>query len=228
MMNMKNNVTAIKVLWHNKPAIEKTFLLTGAFSILLLAVRIVVTGSLMFGFLPWNLLLAYVPYAITRRLTREKGEKIHRLKFIMMFSLWLLFLPNSFYIITDLFHLNQGKAPKWFNLVLIFSFAWNGLLLGIISLRQMGSLIEPFISIRWRCIFLYLVMGLNALGIYIGRYLRFNSWDVITNPFQLAGDIVYLAVHPVRNMEDWGMIVCYAILMLLVYQGIERMSRTSL
>jgi len=67
-----------------------------------------------------------------------------------------------------------------------------------------------------------------VIGIYIGRYLRFNSWDVITNPFQLAGDIVYLAVHPVRNMEDWGMIVCYAILMLLVYQGIERMSRTSL
>ena len=66
---------------------------------------------------------------------------------------------------------------------------------------------------------------LNALGIYIGRYLRFNSWDVITNPFQLAGDIVYLGVHPVRNMEDWGMIVCFTVMMLLVYQGIERISR---
>jgi uncharacterized membrane protein len=76
-------------------------------------------------------------------------------------------------------------------------------------------------------IFFISQMGLNALGIYMGRYLRFNSWDVITNPFQLAGDIVYLGIHPVRNMEEWGMIVCFTVLMLLVYQSIESITRSS-
>ena len=220
---MANNDRTIEGRPYRSQAVENTLLLTGGFSVLLLAVRMIVTNSIMFGFLLWNLLLAYVPYAITKWLFRQNAEKLNRVKFVMMFLLWLIFLPNSFYIITDLFHLDEGTAaPQWFNLVLIFSFAWNGLMLGIISLQQMRQLLEPFISIKWRWVFLYLVMGLNAFGIYIGRYLRFNSWDVITNPFQLAGDIVYLWIHPVRNMEEWGMIGCFTVLISLVYQSIEK------
>jgi uncharacterized membrane protein len=139
---------------------------------------------------------------------------------------WLLFLPNSFYIITDLFHLQLREGvPYWFDLALIFSFAWNGILLGAASIRQM----EKMLSVKWTAIrewqFVYPLMLLNALGIYIGRYLRYNSWDVVANPFQLTEDVFYLLVHPVRNRLDWSMIICYAVFMSLIYLAIKRMSK---
>jgi uncharacterized membrane protein len=213
-------------LLYSEQDIKKTLLLSCSFSILLLAVRIIVTASLMYGFLVWNLFLAYIPFAVTQWLCKNDGLINNRLKFFFLFLLWLVFIPNSFYIITDLFHLDEGKAaPQWFNLALIFSFAWNGLLMGVISLRQMEKIMEPFISVEWRWVFLYIIMCLNGLGIYIGRYLRFNSWDVIANPFQLTKDIIYLCVHPLRNGREWGMIVCFTVLLILVYQSIKKISQ---
>ncbi|MFN2440379.1 MAG: DUF1361 domain-containing protein, partial [Chitinophagaceae bacterium] len=61
--------------------------------------------------------------------------------------------------------------------------------------------------------------------IYIGRYLRFNSWDVITNPFQLAHDIIYLIIHPLCNRFDWGMIVCFTIFFSIVYLTQKKLGR---
>jgi uncharacterized membrane protein len=211
---------------YNKDEIEKILLFSCSFSIMLLALRIIITGSLMYGFLAWNLFLACIPYIITKQLTQLERVKTTGLNFIVLFLLWLIFIPNAFYIITDLFHLNEGKAaPQWFNLVLIFSFAWNGLLLGIISFRKMEKIMEQFISGKWRWVFLFGIMWLNALGIYIGRYLRFNSWDVITNPFELANDIIYLCIHPRRKINEWGMIVSFTVLMTLVYQSIKKISQ---
>jgi uncharacterized membrane protein len=213
-------------LLYSEQDIKKTLLLSCSFSILLLAVRIIVTASLMYGFLVWDLFLAYIPFAVTQWLCKNEGLINNLLKFFFLFLLWLIFIPNSFYIITDLFHLDEGKAaPQWFNLALIFSFAWNGLLMGVISLRQMEKIMEPFISVEWRWVFLYIIMCLNGLGIYIGRYLRFNSWDVIANPFQLTKDIIYLCVHPLRNGREWGMIVCFTVLLILVYQSIKKISQ---
>ena len=68
------------------------------------------------------------------------------------------------------------------------------------------------------------VMWLSAFGIYIGRFLRFNSWDVIMNPFALAGEILDLVIHPLRNGFAWGMTLCYAIFMTLVYFTIKKLN----
>ena len=73
--------------------------------------------------------------------------------------------------------------------------------------------------------FVYPMMLLNAFGVYIGRYLRYNSWDVIANPFQLTEDIVYLLIHPIRNRFDWSMILCYSVFMTSIYLAIKRMSK---
>lgn len=197
-----------------------------AFSVFLVALRISVTGSLMYGFLPWNLFLASVPHFISNKLNRIKHEK-NGLRFIALSCSWILFIPNSFYIITDLFHLKQGMAaPQWFDLALIFSFAWNGLLLGVLSIQKMEMIISEKIGLKW--LFIYVVMWLNALGIYIGRYLRFNSWDIITNPFQLSGDILYLCLHPLRNKGEWAMIICFSVLMTLIYKSIVNLHRAYL
>lgn len=226
MTKTLKHISSLKNLLHEREDVEKTLLLSCCFSILLLAVRIIVTGSLMYGFLAWNLFLASIPYAITKRLFKKESPVKAGMKFILQFLLWLIFIPNSFYIITDLFHLDEGPAaPQWYNLALIFSFAWNGLLLGIISLRQMEKIMELFIPAKLSWVFLYTIMWLNALGIYIGRYLRFNSWDVIADPLELTTDIIYLCIHPLRNIREWGMITCYTILMIIVYQSIKKLGK---
>ncbi|HEY6953717.1 MAG TPA: DUF1361 domain-containing protein, partial [Flavisolibacter sp.] len=73
--------------------------------------------------------------------------------------------------------------------------------------------------------FIVPVMALNGLGVYVGRYLRFNSWDVITNPFQLIDDIIYLFIHPIRNRFDWSMIICYTVFLTLIYYTIKKLSK---
>jgi uncharacterized membrane protein len=139
--------------------------------------------------------------------------------------LWLLFIPNSFYILTDLFHLDEfDSAPKWFDLLLIFSFAWNGLLLGIISVRKTEMLLEIVTGRRFSLLIVFVVMWLNAFGIYIGRYLRFNSWDIVMQPFSLFREMFEVIFHPLRNKMDWGMIAVYAVFMTVLYITMKKLS----
>ena len=190
---------------------------------ILFSVLLVITGSLfsrsiILGFLVWNLFLAIIPYAISKWMQWHVDWNKSRLKFCLVFIVWLLFIPNSFYIITDLFHLGSfGRIPLWYELAMILSFAWNGLLLGILSVRQMERMINRYASKRTELFFIFPIMFLNALGVYIGRYLRFNSWDVITNPFHLIKDIANLLLHPIQFKYDWGMVICFSIFMTLMY-----------
>ncbi|HYE56359.1 MAG TPA: DUF1361 domain-containing protein [Chitinophagaceae bacterium] len=196
------------------------------FSVLLVSARIVYTGQLSFIFLVWNLFLAYVPYVLTSWLRYRPDWIESPRKFAAVFIAWLLFIPNSFYIITDLFHLHiYGSIPGWYELALLLSFAWNGILLGILSLRQMETIVRVRFPYSNELLFIYPIMWLNALGIYIGRYLRFNSWDVITSPFGLIADIADIIMHPIAYKSAWGMIFCYSFLMTLIYVTIKKIRR---
>ena len=146
--------------------------------------------------------------------------------FAGVFFAWLMFVPNAFYILTDLFHLPENNnTPRWFELLLIFSFAWNGLMAGILSVRRMEKIVQIIWGARHELIFLSPIMFLNALGIFIGRYLRYNSWDVITNPFRLMMDIIDLITHPIVYKDAWGMIIFYSIFITLVYMTMKRISK---
>lgn len=217
---------ALAAIYFNRTELERGLLLSCLFSIGLTGFRVFYTGQYLFVWLGWNLFLALLPYLITRAAIRRPQWIESHTKFAVLFTVWLLFLPNSFYIITDLFHLQmRSEVPLWYDLALIFSFAWNGILLGAVSIRQ----VEKMLTVKWPFLqewqFVYPVMLLNAFGVYIGRYLRYNSWDVIADPFQLTEDILYLLVHPVRNRFDWSMILCYAVFMSLIYGAIKRMSK---
>ncbi|MHA4807833.1 DUF1361 domain-containing protein [Flavitalea flava] len=208
---------------------DRLLALSILFSCLLVAARMIHTGRSNFLFLTWNLFLAYVPYFISTRLSYWNFTKKGKPLLAFFFLVWLLFIPNSFYITTDLFHLadhlNDRQAPQWFDLALILSFVWNGLFLGILSIRQMEKIVHPTLPAHNELFFLYPVMWLNALGIYIGRYLRYNSWDVITSPFQLFGDITQLILHPLRNQYAWDMIFCFSILMTIMYLMLRKISK---
>jgi uncharacterized membrane protein len=209
-----------------KDSIERTLALSCLFSMAILVVRIGYTGRWAFSFLSWNLFLAFVPYVLTKWLVQHPLWIARRWTFTAVFVVWLLFVPNAFYIITDLFHLHlSADVPLWFELALLLSFAWNGLLFGILSVRQMERIVTVKWSLRYDWLFIYPVMALNAFGVYVGRYLRFNSWDVVTNPFGLAEDVLYLLMHPVLYRFDWSMIFCYAVLMALIYSALKSISK---
>ena len=217
--------TKLKRFLTEQSEIEKLLIISSLFSCLLVGIKMTVEGVRMFMFLPWNLFLAFIPYAIVKWLMANPAWIEIRFRFVIIFLTWLLFIPNSFYIITDLYHLElKEDAPRWFDLTMIFSFAWNGILLGILSVSKMETIFRIFLKNKTILFFIYPVMWLIALGIYIGRYLRFNSWDILTNPFSLLGDIAEMFLNPFRYTYAWGMIFCFSIFITLVYLSIKKIS----
>ena len=205
--------------------LHQWLIISCSFSFLLLCTRVIATWSLTYVFLLWNLFLAFIPYAISYWLHNNIWIIKSKLKLIAIISAWILFIPNSFYILTDLFHLDEiTSAPKWFDLLLLLSFAWNGLLFGITSLRKMETLLQRVSGRSFSLFIVFAVMWLNAFGIYIGRFLRYNSWDVITQPFSLFRELLEIVIHPFRNKMEWGMIFCYAVFMTLLYITIKKMA----
>jgi uncharacterized membrane protein len=135
----------------------------------------------------------------------------------------MLFIPNSFYIVTDLFHLQGSRGvPAWFDLLLIFSFAWNALLMGLISVRQMEKLAAGLWPGYRSPFLLYPVMCLIALGVYLGRFLRFNSWDILVHPFSLSREMLGLLHHPLVNKDAWAMVLFYSIFLTLLYRMVPK------
>ena len=199
------------------------------FSCLQVAARICYTGRSSYYFLVWNLFLAWIPYLMTAH-GRTRSCRTGTLAwFILYFLGWLFCIPNAFYIITDLFHLSDfysdNAAPAWYDLVMILSFAWNGLILGFLSVHQMQRIIRRRWPAARESYFLYPVMGLNALGIYTGRYLRFNSWDVLMNPFKLMANLTSILLHPLAYRNAWGMMLSFSVLLTLIYLMLQKIGR---
>ena len=207
-----------------KLTMQHLLIVSCGFSCLLLCARIFITGDMTYLFLVWNLFLAFVPYAITQWMFFNSSAIESKAKLATILFLWLLFIPNSFYIVTDLFHLdNFDSAPKWFDLLLIFSFAWNGIVLGIVSIRSIEMILERITGRGFSLFIVFIVMWLNAFGIYIGRYLRFNSWDIVAQPFSLFKEMFEVLFHPLNNKMEWGMIAVYAVFMTVLYITIKKL-----
>lgn len=197
----------------------KTMLFSSALSILLLYLRLQWSGSIHYAFLVWNLFLAWIPFLWATVLAQAKKEGRRAYQLLVLFGAWLLFFPNSPYIITDLFHLQQNKGvPLWFDLVLILSFAWNGLLLGLVSLLEVQQVLRAYLPAKAVQVFVSGLMILCSFGIYLGRYPRWNSWDLISNPIALSSDIGSLLLHPFRNIRMVGVTFFFSVFLILVYR----------
>ncbi len=200
-------------------------LVSCTFSLLLLAIRIILTGSIAFSFLAWNLFLAIIPYLISWYVINQPTLIKNRKKLVVAFIIWLLFIPNTFYILTDLFHLDHfDYAPQWFELALLLSFAWNGLLCGIISIRRFELIILTTSLRKFSVPVVYGVMLLNAFGIYIGRFLRYNSWDVLSNPLSLFTETILIVLKPWQHTNAWGMTLAFSVLMTIMYYTLRKMN----
>ena len=199
--------------------------IASVFSLSLLTIRIIKTGHLSYAFLAWNLFLAYVPYFISEWLGKHPRILASRLKLLALVFIWIVFMPNSFYILTDLFHLNNmSKGDSWYDLTLIFSFAWNGILFGILSINKMETLLKNSKGKFTAGFIICVVMLLNAFGVYVGRFLRFNSWDIFTNPFSLVPELLDIVCNPYDYRYVWAMSFCFAFFMAILYYTTKRLS----
>lgn len=196
----------------------KIMAVSSAMSVALLYLRIVWIGNFYYSSLVWNLFLAWIPFICALILTDISKQSKSRIQLASWFCVWLLFFPNSPYIITDLFHLRlRAGIPLWFDLILILSFAWNGLLLGFASLFEIQRFLKDRFSLKVVNAFIAGLMIISSFGIYLGRYPRWNSWDIITNPIGLFSDIFNLLIHPFQNPRMIGVTLIFSIFLLVSY-----------
>ena len=196
-----------------------------ALSVILVVGRVLMTGRLLFLFLIWNLFLALIPFAISTMLGIAKGPLRARL-LVPVGAAWLLFFPNAPYILTDLFHLERrAGVPFWYDLALILSCAWNGLMLAYASLADMQRLVQRRLGTGAGWAFATVALLLSSFGIYLGRYLRFNSWDVLANPLTLFYDIVNRILHPFSFPGTWGVTLVFGVFLLIGYGTVRLLGK---
>ena len=194
---------------------RKPLILSLALSVSLVGARVLYTGSIFYLFLVWNLILAGTPYLISERLKYKSGLNFGSGAQML---LMILFLPNAPYITTDLFHLRGNFGDSiWYDTLLILSFAWSGLLLFFHSLNNIGEFAGQWLSPTKKRFVLIVLILLSAYGIYIGRYLRFNSWDVISAPEILFSQMTDHFVDPFSHKRTWGMTLLYGVFLLSSY-----------
>ncbi len=190
-------------------------------------------GRPAFSNLVWNLFLAWIPFAcalLADRLAAGRGPQ--RWLFWPAALGWLLFFPNAPYILTDLIHLTffRNLAPQWiwFDLLSNLLFALTGLLLGFASLAVMQGLVRERAG-RWAgWAFAAAASLLAGFGVYLGRFLRWNSWDVVRAPQQLAADVSQRLGNPVEFRYTFGFSLLCAVVLFATYLmccGLETLPR---
>ncbi len=160
---------------------------------LILLVRNLVVGSNHFNFLFWNLFLAIIPMGVALLLHYFYG-KWGKLAIILGSCLWLLFYPNAPYMISDTIHVDENCPPAFQNLqiydaLIIFLLAILALLYGFFSLKIMKNIFSCMFGRKWSLFIINFCVVLSSFGIYLGRILRLNSWDLFTHPMVVLKSI---------------------------------------
>lgn len=192
----------IKALVLSKFKSLSLVIVTILFSITALMVRIKLNKSFFYLFLVWNIFLAIIPYIISMYLNSK--QKVSGWKLGFWFLAWLAFLPNAPYIVTDLIHLRlSNDSLLWFDVLVVLSFALTGLLLFHLSMYDMQTIIfSRFKRIPKRTV-TYTIIFLCSFGVYLGRFLRYNSWEIISNPQVLISDVFDILISPFQHSEAW-------------------------
>ena len=202
-------------------ALNKRLAGLGLFIGLLIACRMYITRELLFIFLVWNLFLAWIPFYVSALLQLFKQKR--RVSYLLLIT-WLLFFPNSLYIITDLIHVGRGSDfPRWFDAILIFSAAVLGLLMAFISLYRVEQFLETKMKQRVVHALMIFILFLGSFGVYLGRFLRWNSWDVLHQPHRLFVSIGERILYPVEYWYAWGITAMFTVLFYLIYFSAKKL-----
>jgi uncharacterized membrane protein len=206
------------MLQKNLSAITWRFAVLSSFCVLLQIGRMYCSETLGYIFLTANLLLAWIPLLIAQTCYKEKSNW----KSFMLFGAWIIFFPNSGYIITDLIHLKpRNDIPFLFDTTMVFTFAFTGFITGLLSAlliyRRMKSVVSPL-----KCkVLIVAIMFLSGYGIYIGRFLRWNSWDIFLHPLAILSDTFVRVIHPSEHPGTYSVSIFIGMLLTLAFFAID-------
>lgn len=181
----------------------KALIISNAVSIGLFGLRVAATGGNQYWFLFWNLLLAWVPAVFAWLLINKLKTSRWKEPIPILYTvLWLAFLPNSFYLMSDLIHLQStGDIGVLFDAVLFLSCIWNALVGGMLSLVWVHKAILRRRTADTAAIFIGASLFLVSYAIYLGRSLRWNTWDLVVNPAGLIFDVSEQLINPLAHPQ---------------------------
>ena len=167
----------------------------------------------------WNLLLAMLPPILAWWLvTRVRIYGWLKPKQIVLTAVWLLFLPNCFYIVTDFIHLRETyEAALLYDVALLMSFTMSGLALGYSSVYLVHRELKNRLNLRHTWYMISGVFLLSSFAIYLGRFSRWNTWDVILAPAGLLFDVSERVVNPAAHSETYVSTLTVFVLLLTIY-----------
>lgn len=202
-------------------------LISNSVSLVLLAVRALTTQNIRYDFLVLNLFLALLPLVfacwLKYRLTYSRWFSLANM---LLTILWVGFLPNSFYLISDLIHLsNTGEVSKLFDATLFFSFIFNGYVSGFLSVYLLHT---ELIKRRGRLVghsLIALILMLSGFAVYLGRYLRWNTWDVLVNPVGILFDVSERIINPVTYPQSLSTTATFFILLASTYAVVWQLAQ---
>lgn len=170
-------------------------------------------------YMNWNLFLALVPLFLTWLFLMSNNIFFKTL----IFFAWLLFLPNAPYLVSDLIHLRDVgiQSMLWFDGMMIFAYALVGSMVTAYSLILFKN--HLFIKKNSQYIFLFAVSLASALGVYIGRHIRFNSWDVITAPVELATAIIKVITEHYHDPVFFMTLIFFTLFIFLGTYSFEQL-----
>jgi len=217
----------------NIKVIYKLIYYSVALCLALLVIRILTSDNLQHTFLLWNLVLALIPLVLSLKFSEHKGRKLW-----VLTILWLLFLPNSFYVVTDLIHLNPpqvstenlyGPAIDYsntqtftilFDAIFLFTYALVSFVYGLESIRLFRQKFSKH-SVLSSVYFLILLTFVSSFAIYLGRFSRWNSWDMLVRPWLVVKDSLNLFIHPADYSKEWLIIISFTIITFGIYRLYE-------
>jgi uncharacterized membrane protein len=189
-----------------------------ALCLALLVARAAWTHTIAYSFLVWNLFLAWVPVALAHGMARLARRRAHPAALLGVGAVWLAFLPNAPYLVTDFIHLRfNTTGPLWFDAVMLTAFAWTGLSLGVASLRTSAAIVRQRVGRVAAIGFVAIVSVLSGYGIYLGRFVRLNSWDIAARPLTALESALAPFAHPFALQRAWTVTIALAALFLVAY-----------
>lgn len=203
---------------HRTRTVVYSLVAASGICLLLLIMRAVLAQEVRWTGFFGNLILAWIPLLFSWLLCGQLDRADRRPWLIgSLFVGWLLFFPNSAYIVTDMVHLKTREPiPRWFDYILITAYAWTGLFLGYVSLTLLHHRVRAAFGRMAGWGFVSLMLGLGSFGIYVGRFFRWNSWDVIARPWKILDDLVkFVELPTLRHVAAFC--AAFFLLSVLVY-----------
>lgn len=198
-------------------------------SIVLFSAGALANRSLEFGYLLWNLFLAWLPLGFTLLLAKSLCGRLW--SSWLPFSLtviWVVLLPNSFYMISDFIHIQDvARHNLLYDVVMFSSFIFTGALIGFVSLYIVHYLLRKRVGQRASTVLISVVLLLSSFAIYLGRELRWNSWDVLFNPAGIIFDVSDHLMHPLSHGDMFTTTLSFFVLLSSMYGAGRLLAKTA-